>query len=496
MATADSTTQASTGVVILGGEAVETSSVPFESLDQRSHSHHESVQVQAAVLQPKVHEAISIGLTGFSTAAAGQSPHDLMGPKRKRSMSFESNPAIRKRQAVRLLKKLKTTIDEYATRVGQQAVVVTCTMKSPSGGSTFKAFGAAPLEGIVREHKDSIIKELNMAAQNQIMPQPCPGDKFELPPLVVEGVCVPLDKMTQAQLRAFIPGMLKASLQRGKPGWGKEDMRPAWWPENVPWQNVRSDVRSEQQKEHQSWTDALRTIVRACYHYHNRVDLVSCERSEAELEAEKEVHRNERLGEVVLHHIQPDGTMILQHTLQQTDALPVTMSVQPIPQSEISTLAEVAVSQEGMGRSEASNSAINALAAAVSGSGNIAGAQFTAVLQQGEVGSMATLIGQDPSSGAQLINIPISQEMLQNALASEHVMIPTANHQVEVASVAHADEVGAINVAISGASVEHVTAAQVISQVVIGQPVNQQGTGGTPETVEVEVDIISHEQQH
>jgi nuclear respiratory factor 1 len=385
-------------------------------------------------------------------------------------MSFESNPAIRKRQAVRLLKKLKTTIDEYATRVGQQAVVVTCTTKSSSGGSTFKVFGAAPLEGIVREHKDSIIKELNVAAQNQSLPQPSPGDKFELPPLIVEGVHVPLDKMTQAQLRAFIPGMLKASLQRGKPGWGKEDMRPVWWPDNVPWQNVRSDVRTEQQKEHQSWTDALRSIVRSCYHYHNRLDLVSCERSDAELEAEKDVHHNERLGEVVLHHIQPDGTMILQHTLQQTDALPVSMTVQSIPHSEISTLAEVAVSQEGVGTPEASTSAISALAAAVSGSGNLGGTQFTAVLQQGEVGSVATLIGQDPS-GTQLINIPISQEMLQNALASEHVMIPTANHQVEVASVAHADEAGAINMTLSG------------------------GTGGTPQTVEVEVDIISHEQQ-
>lgn len=489
------TTQAPSGVDIIG-EAVDTS-VSFESIDHQPHV-HEHVGLAAAVLHSKSESDVaSIGLASYSTAdATGGQPHEFIGLKRKRSMSFESNPAIRKRQAVRLLKKLKTTIFEYATRVGQQAVVVSCATKSAPGSSTFKVFGAAPLEGIVREHKDSIMKELEIAAQNHTFPQPNCGDRFDLPALVLEGIAVPLDKMTQAQLRAFIPGMLKASLQKGKPGWAKDDMKPPWWPDNVPWQNVRSDVRSDLQKEQQSWTDALRSIVRSCYHYHNRLDLVNCERSEAQMEADKEVQHQGHVGEVVLHHIQPDGTLILQHTLEQTGALPATMSMQTIPQSEISTLAEVAMSQEGMVTSEASSSALSALAAAVSGSGSLAGAQFTAVLQHGEVGSVATLIGQDPSSGAQLINIPISQEMLQNALASEHVMIPTANHQVEVASVTHAEEPGMINVSISGTNVEHVTTGQVISQVVIGHVNQQQSPAATgSEPVDVEVDIISHEQR-
>ena len=52
----------------------------------------------------------------------------------------------------------------------------------------------------------------------------------------------------QAQLRNFIPEMLKYSTLRSKPGWGKPEYRPPWWPNDVPWANVRSDVRTDLQK--------------------------------------------------------------------------------------------------------------------------------------------------------------------------------------------------------------------------------------------------------
>lgn len=58
-----------------------------------------------------------------------------------------------------------------------------------------------------------------------------------------------LHALLQAQLRAFIPEMLKYSTGRGKPGWGKESCKPVWWPEDIPWANVRSDVRTEEQKQ-------------------------------------------------------------------------------------------------------------------------------------------------------------------------------------------------------------------------------------------------------
>ena len=96
----------------------------------------------------------------------------------------------------------------------------------------------------------------------------------ELPPLVFEGIPTPVHEMTQAQLRCFVPNMLKYSTGRGKPGWGKEDMKPVWWPSEVPWQNVRSDTRSEPQKKALSWTECLRKVIISCYTYHDRVDLL------------------------------------------------------------------------------------------------------------------------------------------------------------------------------------------------------------------------------
>ncbi|KOB75864.1 DNA-binding protein Ewg, partial [Operophtera brumata] len=44
---------------------------------------------------------------------------------------------------------------------------------------------------------------------------PPPADDpslFELPPLIIDGIPTPVEKMTQAQLRAFIPLMLKYSM--------------------------------------------------------------------------------------------------------------------------------------------------------------------------------------------------------------------------------------------------------------------------------------------
>ena len=47
-----------------------------------------------------------------------------------------------------LYRKLKATIDEYTTRVGQQAVVLIVTPGKPQ--NNYKVFGARPLESVVR----------------------------------------------------------------------------------------------------------------------------------------------------------------------------------------------------------------------------------------------------------------------------------------------------------------------------------------------------------
>ncbi|XP_076283384.1 DNA-binding protein Ewg isoform X4 [Lasioglossum baleicum] len=192
---------------------------------------------------------------------------------RKRPHSFETNPSIRKRQQNRLLRKLRQTIDEFATRVGQQAVVLVATPGKPN--SSYKVFGAKPLEDVVKNLRNVIMEELESALAQQA-PPPVQDDPslYELPPLIIDGIPTPVEKMTQAQLRAFIPLMLKYSTGRGKPGWGRDSTRPPWWPKELPWANVRMDARSEDEKQKISWTHALRQIVINCYKFHGREDLL------------------------------------------------------------------------------------------------------------------------------------------------------------------------------------------------------------------------------
>uniref|UniRef100_A0A8C7X8F5 Nuclear respiratory factor 1 n=1 Tax=Oryzias sinensis TaxID=183150 RepID=A0A8C7X8F5_9TELE len=202
------------------------------------------------------------GPVGMAAAAAVAT-----GKKRKRPHIFESNPSIRKRQQTRLLRKLRATLDEYTTRVGQQAIVLCISPSKPN--PVFKVFGAAPLENVVGKRIHAFL--MDALAEHA----PAGGElASELPPLTIDGIPVSVDKMTQAQLRAFIPEMLKYSTGRGKPGWGKESCKPVWWPEDIPWANVRSDVRTEEQKQRVSWTQALRTIVKNCYKQHGREDLL------------------------------------------------------------------------------------------------------------------------------------------------------------------------------------------------------------------------------
>ena len=173
------------------------------------------------------------GPVGMAAAAAINS-----SKKRKRPHSFETNPSIRRRQQTRLLRKLRQTIDEYATRVGQQAVVLIATPGKPQ--NNFRVFGAKPLEDVIKNIKSTILQVLNMksvawqvhfhtlsswklqdleTALAHHAPPPTQDDPslYELPPLVIDGIPTPVEKMTQAQLRAFIPLMLKFST--GKTIW-------------------------------------------------------------------------------------------------------------------------------------------------------------------------------------------------------------------------------------------------------------------------------------
>uniref|UniRef100_A0A182MLK6 Nuclear respiratory factor 1 NLS/DNA-binding dimerisation domain-containing protein n=1 Tax=Anopheles culicifacies TaxID=139723 RepID=A0A182MLK6_9DIPT len=249
-------------------------------------------------------QLVAAGVVGVAAAAAITS-----SKKKKRPHSFETNPSIRKRQQNRLLRKLRQTIFEYATRVGQQAVVLVATPGKPN--NIYKVFGAKPLEDVLKNLRNNVMDKLDEALAAQAPPRVQDDPSlFELPPLIIDGIPTPVEKMTQAQLRAFIPLMLKYSTGRGKPGWGRDSTRPPWWPKELPWANVRMDARTEEEKqkvstnglvlgfllgvgtykqkqnkfhlvllifrEHAqiSWTHALRKIVINCYKYHGREDLL------------------------------------------------------------------------------------------------------------------------------------------------------------------------------------------------------------------------------
>lgn len=233
-----------------------------------SEAYEDGDLLSAAMGNDVTAQLAAAGPVGVAAAAA-----IVSAKKRKRPHSFETNPSIRKRQQNRLLRKLRQTIDEFATRVGQQAVVLVATPGKPN--SSYKVFGAKPLEDVVKNLKTVIMEELENALAQQA-PPPLQEDPtlYELPPLIIDGIPTPVEKMTQAQLRAFIPLMLKYSTGRGKPGWGRDSTRPPWWPKELPWANVRMDARSEDEKQKISWTHALRQIVINCYKFHGRDDLL------------------------------------------------------------------------------------------------------------------------------------------------------------------------------------------------------------------------------
>lgn len=218
-------------------------------------------------------------LPGLSAAAA-------LATIRKRHrplLKFEVNPAVRKRIQTRLIRKIQQTVHELSAKCGQQAAVVFVNPGSGSNSdglvtnpSTLKVFGSSPLDQAILNSETTILRTLETNLRDSYnKPDASPEEiLFQLPNLAVDGIPTSVDEMNQAQLRMFIPEMLKFSTGRGKPGWGKESTKPIWWPPDVPWANVRRDARSEDSKLKVSWTQALRQIVKNCYQYHNREDLL------------------------------------------------------------------------------------------------------------------------------------------------------------------------------------------------------------------------------
>lgn len=60
-------------------------------------------------------------------------------------------------------RKLRATLDEYTTRVGQQAIVLCISPSKPN--PVFKVFGAAPLENVVGVSRKSCVRSRSPSPQ-------------------------------------------------------------------------------------------------------------------------------------------------------------------------------------------------------------------------------------------------------------------------------------------------------------------------------------------
>ncbi|XP_040153455.1 DNA-binding protein P3A2 isoform X4 [Anopheles arabiensis] len=349
-------------------------------------------------------QLVAAGVVGVAAAAAITS-----SKKKKRPHSFETNPSIRKRQQNRLLRKLRQTIFEYATRVGQQAVVLVATPGKPN--NIYKVFGAKPLEDVLKNLRSNVMDKLDEALAAQAPPRVQDDPSlFELPPLIIDGIPTPVEKMTQAQLRAFIPLMLKYSTGRGKPGWGRDSTRPPWWPKELPWANVRMDARTEDEKQKVSkisWTHALRKIVINCYKYHGREDLLPAF-SEEDEKANAIATASSNFTHTVLQTIQnPDGTVSL---------------IQVDPNNPIITLPDGTTAQvQGIATlQQQADGGVHAIQTISDGQGE----SMSVDLTEATLGQDGQLIitGEDgqgyPVNVSGMITVPVSAQMYQTMVAN------------------------------------------------------------------------------
>uniref|UniRef100_A0A8D8QDJ6 DNA-binding protein P3A2 n=3 Tax=Cacopsylla melanoneura TaxID=428564 RepID=A0A8D8QDJ6_9HEMI len=394
---------------------MSTGSIP----DSDSEEFQDSAALMAAAMGDEVTAQLAAaGPVGMAAAAA-----IVSAKKRKRPHSFETNPSIRKRQQNRLLRKLKLTIDEFATRVGQQAIVLVTTPGKPSSTS-FKCFGAKPLEDVVKNLRSMIMDELEAALAQQA-PPPIPEDPslYELPPLIIDGIPTPVEKMTQAQLRAFIPLMLKYSTGRGKPGWGRESTRPPWWPKDLPWANVRMDARTEEEKQRISWTHALRQIVINCYKFHGREDLLPAFSEDDEsglVDVKPNLPQGHHVG--VLKYHKSDHGQLQQQQQQVTSYASTVLQTISNPDGTVSII-QVDPNNPIITLPDGTTAHVQGVATSLDGQGDGVSVDLNSVTeatlnQDGQI----ILTGEDgqgyPVSVSGMVTIPVSASMYQTVVAN------------------------------------------------------------------------------
>ncbi|CAH0558704.1 unnamed protein product [Brassicogethes aeneus] len=176
----------------------------------------------------------------------------------------------------RLVNKLQNVIDEIGAKTRLQVLAFIAEGNANSQVVRADMYGSDILKRVIHPYKELMFADFfNILKSNEEVTEKNPVGLFTLPQLNIDGYPIPLTKLTQAQLRSFIPVMMKYATGRAKPGWGKINLKPDWWPERVPFKNVRMDIRSEEEKLLLPWTEALRLVVSSCYKFFDREDLLN-----------------------------------------------------------------------------------------------------------------------------------------------------------------------------------------------------------------------------
>lgn len=193
----------------------------------------------------------------------------------KHKRSFKSFEATQKWYKKILIDRFKLLTEQFYCTNGLQVVVLVANLSSADTQTRFNAIGSEPLKHIVMKLEKRIMENLTTILHNDSMEPIVQNGAFKLPPLVFNGIRTSVTMMNQNQLRTFIPMIIKYSTGRQKPMYGKHGKKPCWWPDCVPWKNIRYDTRHVIEKLNLPWTEALRQVVISCYKYHNRLDLLT-----------------------------------------------------------------------------------------------------------------------------------------------------------------------------------------------------------------------------
>ena len=224
---------------------------------------------------PLFQELCQHGIAGMSSIAAISSCRHR-GP----SAQFERSPEVRKKLYAQYVQQLEDLLHEFSMRVGLQAAVVVYEPSEVNPTNAMKIFGTSPIKEYVSKYAHHIqrnthrkLKQMHkrVATKSEINFKPVSNI---LPPVLIHGIPTSVEDLTQAQLRSFLRMLLCEAEARKTPQWHNPAMVPNWWPQCVPWQNIKTDQRLLDSKRQRCWSDCLRHAVYKCYLFYNQTHLL------------------------------------------------------------------------------------------------------------------------------------------------------------------------------------------------------------------------------